>query len=277
MYANKTEEQLREIMATMTPSELVAMLCAKEDEEHQATRKQKKVRAPPPPPPPYEKVTAVFDPADEESNVECIVEADFLEYVEGLDKAGLKKTISNLVEDLKHLSGWCVADDVTVISFRDEMVRKKKRGGGGGAGAGLPRKAVEPFNGQCESAVWDGGKGSRCNSKGDIMTSDRCDRLVCKSHEKAIKEFAEIMEVNHEEGHLIGWYDSFDRKRHDQYSTAYKKARKARRASPVETSVVLPEPVVVADEKADPEPVVVVEKKPKKTRKTKKQKEEEKQ
>ena len=213
----------------MSKEEMMAMI-----EEQQRLlaehpkKKEKKVKAPPPPPPPYERVVAVFDKDDEGQNVDCIVEADFLEYVEGLDKGGLKATINNLLEDLKHVSGYCVNDDIAVISFRPEMVRKKK---GGGAGAGGPRKVIvhsEPEY-QCEAAVWNKGAGDRCNYLFVAEGKLDCGRKVCKSHKNAIDAFCAVMETPEDEGHLIGWFDNFNRARHDQYNKTYVAKRKTAR------------------------------------------------
>lgn len=200
----------------MTTEEMLALIAEqkKQIEDAKPKKKEKKVRAPPPPPPPYERVVAVFDKDDEEQNVECIVEADFLEYVEGLDKAGLKATINNLLEDLKHVSGYCVNDDIAVISFRPEMVRKKK---GGSAGAGGPRKVldVEP-EAQCEAAVWNNGKGDRCNYLYVAEGRLSCGRKVCKSHKNAIDRCVEKTGEPEESGTMIGWFDTFTRERHDR-------------------------------------------------------------
>ena len=83
-----------------------------------------------------------------------------------------------------------------------------------------------PEDDKCHSAVWRKGQGGRCNCRAKHRVGVDCGRFVCGTHLNAIKYLTERLGTPEEDGHMIGWYDTFTPERHDAL-----KPRLKRRAS----------------------------------------------
>jgi hypothetical protein len=100
--------------------------------------------------------------------------------------------------------------EISPIAFREKMVRKRNSKSTTRIG---PRVEKDLGPNQCESAVWNGGQGGRCNYP--HKNTLKCGRKLCNQHNKIVARCVSLGEAERD-GTIIGWYDNFTTERHDR-------------------------------------------------------------